>query len=154
MHKGVPRAAGRQPAPPQLSRGASFTPVSPRRGSPQEGAASLGLPQVFQRLQDPAGCLVSSPCRTLPTPHHRHPDYTSAPAAPSSRRWTWQEGTLCRGNQDAPCAPNTELASSLPACRPVTAAACCTHTGGTEHPTGGASLDTLLRKLGACGLLP
>lgn len=154
MHKGVPRAAGCQPAPPQLSRSASFTPVSPRRGSPREGAASLGLPQVFQRLQDPAGRLVSSPCRTLPTLYHRHPDYTSGPAAPSSQRWTWQEGMLCCGSQDAPCAPKMELASSLPACRPVKAAACCTHTGGMERPTGGASLDTLLRKLGACGLLP
>lgn len=55
-------------SPTQLSWGTSFTPDSPRRGSPWEGAAFSQLPQLFQRLQDPTGRLVSSPGRTLPAP--------------------------------------------------------------------------------------
>ena len=141
-------------SPTQLSWGASFTPGSPRRGSSWEGAAFSQLPQLFQRLQDPTGRLVFSLGRTLPAPGHHPPSYTSGPAAPSSQHRTQQEGMLRRGSRDTPCAPKTGLASRPAACQPVTAPECGTHAGGTERPAGGASLDALLRKLGARGRSP
>lgn len=141
MHKGS-LGQQRPAAPPSSPGGFLHASLPMERLSTGRELLLLGASQVFQELRDPAG-LVSSPCRTLLTLHHRHPTTHPDPQLRAPRRWTRQEGDAVPWEARRP-APQDGAGLRLPACR-LLHAACCTHTGGTEHPTGGASLDALLR---------
>lgn len=140
-------AAGRRPAPPCSLLGLPSR-QSPHGEALTEGAAPSGFPRCSRDSRTlpawlPAHAALSCPAPPPPQLHIR----TRSPS-PSGRG---RRGR-CAGKPDALCAPRRSWPHASPACRPVTAAACCTHTGEQNIPQEGP-LDAPLEEAGCLRLL-